>query len=145
MGVKKSETYKAILNFFRNTLGYDRKLIGHLVRYAVDRIAVRELRIYLRSADFKTRCFGDRRELGIIYKEALKELIRERVDIWFESQFSRSCDRADRIMPEAQSSYLESVVLPDLISLIDSTEDLSWKVKLRQLHDSIVVDIQGLK
>lgn len=67
----KSQAYKAVLNFFRNTLGFDRKLIGQLVRHAVERVAVRELNTYLKSNRWVPR------DLNQIIKDSVRDHVRQ--------------------------------------------------------------------
>lgn len=82
---KKSESYKAVLNFFRNTLGYDRQTIGQLVRYAVDRIAKNELGYYLRSNKWLDKV-GGRKELNSLIVEAIRMELRSQSADWIDRQ-----------------------------------------------------------
>lgn len=109
---KKSESYKAVLNFFRNTLGYDRKLIGQLVRYAVDRVARNELGIYLRSNRWLDK-IGGRKELNSLIIEAIRLELRSQSAEWIDKQL-----RSVRAIQHGQSEAKE--VLAEVKAAVDN-------------------------
>lgn len=111
---KKSESYKAVLNFFRNTLGYDRRLIGQLVRYAVDRIARAELDKYLLSNRWLDK-IGGRKELNSLVIEAIRAELRSSSADWIDRQLS--------IVRSAQDNQVEvRTVLSDIRSMVGAGE-----------------------
>lgn len=117
---KKSESYKAVLNFFRNTLGYDRKLIGQLVRYAVDRIAIKEFGNYLRSNQWLDK-IGGRKELNNLIIEAIRSELRLKTSDWINKQLDTV-----RIM---QSSQVEAKkALADMRAVTDSIGTRGYNV-----------------
>lgn len=116
----KSQAYKAVLNFFRNTLGFDRKLIGQLVRHAVDRIAVRELSTYLKSNRWLPRDFRT------ILNEGVKDVIRQQYGEVLNKQIrALHLHNANDIKLDSVKLKLESILNnPDLchISIRDRIE-----------------------
>lgn len=117
---KKSESYKAVLNFFRNTLGYDRQTIGQLVRYAVDRIAVRELGTYLRSNRWLDKV-GGRKELNSLIVEAIRIELRLKSAEWIDKQISNV-----RAIQNDQSEA--RVALAEVRSAVDCIGTLGYNV-----------------
>lgn len=118
----KSQAYKAVLNFFRNTLGFDRKLIGQLVRHAVDRIAVRELSTYLKSNRWLPRDFRT------ILNEGVKDVIRQQYGEVLNKQIrALHLHNANDIKLDSVKLKLESILdNPDLChtSIRDRIEEI---------------------
>lgn len=126
----KSQAYKAVLNFFRNTLGFDRKIIGQLVRYAVDRIAKREVASYLASNRWLDKV-GGKKEIRSMLIEAMRLELREKTDTWFNNQMGslRQASLRDEELSKALAD-LKTVLAdvqpqnPDVIACLDKLEEL---------------------